>query len=60
MQYVGQSIDIERRKNHHICAANDNNDAPLYKAMRQYGIENFVFSVLEECTAEELNDKETF
>lgn len=60
MQYVGQSIDIERRKNAHIYAASTDNDAPLYKAMRQYGIDNFVFSVLEECTADELNERETF
>lgn len=60
MQYVGQSVDIEQRKVAHIYAANNGNNTPLYVAMRQYGINNFIFSILEECPVEELNDRETF
>ena len=33
---------------------------PLYRAFRKYGIENFEFSVLEECSSLELNEKEKY
>ena len=59
MQYVGQSIDIERRKKQHEYDYLIE-DYPLYKAMRTYGLSQFTFSVLEECKIEELNDRETF
>lgn len=32
----------------------------LYAAMQKDGIENFTFELLEECSREELNQKETF
>jgi hypothetical protein len=37
-----------------------NYNYPLYRAMRKYGIENFTFEVLCECSATELNKKETY
>lgn len=56
--YVGQSIDIKRRWRDHRKSIEQ--DAPLYLAFRKYGIDNFEFSVLEECQPEELNDKEIY
>lgn len=35
-------------------------DTQLYRAMREFGIENFSFEVLEECQLTELNDREKF
>jgi hypothetical protein len=32
----------------------------LYRSIRKYGIENFIFEILEECNEEELNDKEIY
>lgn len=55
--YVGQSIDIARRWRQHREIA-PCGQTPLYKAIQKYGIENFEFCVLEECSKEELNDKE--
>ena len=55
--YIGQSIDILRRWREHRVAAH-NNEAPLYRAIRKYGLESFNFEVIEECCREELNDKE--
>lgn len=38
----------------------EGNGIALYEAFRKYGIENFEFSILEECSEEQLNDKEKF
>lgn len=60
--YIGQSIDIEKRwvehksiYNHPRCS-----NYHIYKAFRKYGIENFSFSVIEECEQSLLNDREKF
>ena len=55
--YVGQSVDITRRWRQHKEVAY-REQAPLYKAIQKYGIENFDFCVLEECSKEELDSKE--
>lgn len=55
--YVGQSVDIIRRWRQHKEVAH-REQAPLYKAIQKYGIENFDFCVLEECSREELDSKE--
>lgn len=55
--YVGQSIHIETRfEEHKRCTDNK----PLYKAFKKYGIENFIFEIVEECIVEQLNDKEIY
>ena len=59
-QYVGQSVDIERRKKQHIYEANNGDERPIHIAMRKYGIENFIFSILEECDVSDLDSKEVF
>lgn len=62
--YIGQSRNIEKRWNQHRTTAfnsnNHNYNLPLYRAIRKYGIENFIFEVLEECKIEELNEKEKY
>ena len=64
MCYIGQSVNIERRlKNHKKEAFNSNSNAyncPLYQAFRKCGLENFDFSILEECSINDLNKKEEF
>lgn len=55
--YIGQSIDIETRWAKHKCAADN---FAIHKALRKYGIENFHFSIVEECSALELDDKEKY
>lgn len=55
--YIGQSIDIIKRwQSHKNCIE----DKPLYRAFKKYGLKNFDFSVIEECSSDELNDKERF
>lgn len=56
--YVGQSQNIKMRWKKHIYSAEAGSQYPIHCALRKYGVENFSFSVLEECKASELNDKE--
>ena len=61
--YIGQAVDIATRwKNH--AKAGLGIDTPannkLYKAMMEDGLESFSFEVLEECSRDELNEKEKF
>lgn len=61
--YIGQAVDIATRwKNH--AKAGLGIDTPannkLYKAMAEDGLESFSFEVLEECSRDQLNEKEKF
>lgn len=61
--YIGQSINIEFRWQRHRQTMNEKSDAskrPLYCDMRKYGIENFSFEVVEECSQEELAEREVY
>lgn len=62
--YIGQSTQIKKRQsNHKITAFNEGCNEynyPLYRAFRKYGIENFIFEVIEECDNELLNEKEAY
>lgn len=62
--YIGQSIHIEARWQEHIRRAiNEKNPTKkLYIAMREYGIDQFVFEVLEECALDQqvLDEREKY
>lgn len=62
--YIGQSKNIDKRwQNEKNAAFNQNDksyDYPLSRAFRKYGIKNFNFEIIEECTVEELNFKENY
>lgn len=59
-QYVGQTVrTIEYRFKKHL-RDSQTSDYPLYRAMNKYGIEHFSVKQLEECSVEELDDKEIF
>ena len=57
--YIGQSNNIERRFKEHI---NKRTTAwsSIRPAILKYGVENFSFEVLEECSIEELNKREEY
>ena len=59
--YIGQSTNIATRWRRHRSEANNlNNSYPLYRAMRKYGLENFSFEIIEECSREDLDSRERY
>ena len=60
--YIGQSNFIERRFAQHKSPYEQNRfaDKPLYRAFKEYGLENFTFEIIEECSVEELDEKEEY
>ena len=60
--YIGLSTKIEDRWQYHLNPYNHKREHNklLYQAFAKYGIENFVFEVLEECSVQELSDKEKY
>ena len=63
-RYIGQSIRIENRWEEHKRNAFDLSreeyNKPFYQAIRKYGLDNFSFEVLEECSQEKLNEREVY
>lgn len=64
-KYIGQSIDIYERWQEHKRINERNSKVvkqsyPLYRAFNKYGIDNFLFEVIEECDREELDEKERY
>ena len=62
--YIGKTNNIERRKREHKSAANNPNN-PYYntiwaKKIRQYGLENFEFTILEETDVEHFAEREQY
>ena len=61
--YIGQSVDVYKRWCDH-CKCGLGIDTPpgnkLYKAIQDYGLENFTFELLVECPQSELNEKENY
>lgn len=61
--YIGQAKKIrERWREHMKCGLGIDTPAnnKLYQAMKKEGIDNFTFEMLEECTIENLDEKEAF
>ena len=61
--YIGQSVNISDRFKEH-CKCGLGIDAPasnkLYNTMQRDKIQNFTFEILEQCSREQLNQKEVF
>jgi len=62
--YIGQSKNIKRRWNNEKSASSDvtskSYNYPLSRAFRKYGIQNFTFEVIEECSTDDLNERENY
>lgn len=62
-QYVGQtrSTLAHRMAQHkNEASLSEHKNRPLYKAINKYGINHFSISVLEECSLEDLNEREIY
>lgn len=57
--YIGQSTNIERRWQEHLAKIPTGTEI-LYQAFRKYGHTNFTFEVLEECSADLLDQREVY
>lgn len=63
MCYIGQAVNVAKRWKEHIRSAIGADKAvnnKLYAAMRESGVENFTFELIEECPQEILNEREQF
>ena len=58
-KYIGQSIDIERRRQQHIYGAGKYT-TKISMALYKYGLHNFTFEILETCDANELDVREQY
>lgn len=60
--YIGQSRNVYRRLNNHQNDLIKNKHANDYlqKSFNKYGLEKFVFELIEECSIEMLNEKEIY
>ena len=58
--YIGQSQDIATRFREHkyLLRQNKYGNRKIQNAWNKYGEENFIFEIIEECTIEELDEKE--
>ena len=54
--YIGQSNDIKRRIKEHQYKT----DIPIEKAIQKYGKDAFTYEIIEECSIEELDQKERY
>lgn len=57
--YIGQSTNIEQRWEEHKFYSNNEHTA-LQAAFKKYGISNFSFEIIEECSKEQLDEREIY
>lgn len=63
MCYIGQAADISTRWRQHIkraVGAEPLTNNKLYPAMKEFGIENFTFEVVDKCNKDKLNEREQY
>lgn len=63
--YIGLSKNIEQRIKEHFSHGingkrKDDLDKPLYRAFKKYGIDNFEWNILEECSDDLLKEREIY
>lgn len=61
--YIGKSVDIHRRWQEHIkrgMGAENPTQSIVYDALKEYGISNFTFEVVEVVDAGKLNERESY
>ena len=61
-KYIGQSVNIEKRWQNHKAKLNkqQHSNDYLQKAWNKYGVDAFIFNIVEKCSRELLDERETF
>ena len=57
--YIGKSNDIERRFKEHQTKGKTSR-IPVDEAIEKYGISAFTYEIIEQCSLEQLNEKEKY
>ena len=57
--YIGQAMNIKRRFSEHK-TSNKGKKGPIDYIIRTKGVNNFIFEVIEECTIQELKEREQY
>lgn len=60
MFYIGKSNDIKRRFKEHQQKSYEQSRIPFDSYIKEKGIESFTYEILEECSIDELNEKEQY
>ena len=60
MFYVGKSNDIERRFKEHKTKTYEQSRIPFDGYIKEKGIDSFTYEILEECSIEELSEREKY
>ena len=55
--YIGSAVDLDKRKASHF---NKSTNIHLQRAIERYGKDNFLWEVLEECSKENLVEREQY
>lgn len=58
--YVGQSVDVQQRLKNYKYLTNCKNQIQLYNSIKKYGWNQHKVEILEECSSEELNERERY
>jgi group I intron endonuclease len=58
--YIGQSIDIERRFYEYQKKIRCYSQKKLHNSLIKYGVDNHIFTIVEECDINSLNDRERY
>ena len=61
--YIGRSTSVRKRLTDHVKSSvgiSTIADQRVHKAMREEGIWNFTFELVEECSREQLNEREKY
>ncbi len=56
--YIGQSIDLEKRKQQYRSGVNYKNQTKLRNSLVKYGFSEHIFEIVQECIVEQLNERE--
>jgi hypothetical protein len=58
--YIGQSQNILSNRLNHYINGNCSTQTKLYNSLKKYGFENHIFEIIEECSLEQLNEREIY